>query len=104
MTDEYEMFEKLLLDEIRMNVSDVGLDPWVLNKKNQTSFDIIDLIRHAETCDYIHNLWTRKLLSDISIYKHMNKDPKDFNIFDKIKYNIDESSGNMYINKIIKYI
>ena len=87
-----------------MIITIIGIDLWLLNKKNQTTFDILNPMKYSEICIQIHNIWTRKILHYISLSNHINKDPKCFNIFNKIRYNIDESSGNIYMDKIIKYI
>ena len=96
----------LIFKDIKPFISEYKLDPWLLNKNKQTSFDIINPIPNFnDAYKELLNVWTKRVLNDILLnntYDTMNNN--DNTIFYKIKNNFDEVSSNIYINKISKYI
>ena len=82
-----------------------GLDPWLLNKNNQTPFDLLDPSTNSKI--YIESLqvWTILTFNEILIVDTVTtSNPSTYHILDKIRYNLDESTSKSYLNIISCYL
>jgi hypothetical protein len=79
-----------------MFIFDYGLDPWLLNKNNQTPFDLLDPITHRTTYDMFFTLWSKCIFCKLILKDIITSTST---IFDKIEESLEES----IIKKIIAY-
>jgi hypothetical protein len=89
------------VDEIKILIIEYELDPWLLNNNKQTSFDVIDLHIYPDLYNDIYSIWTKYILHKRLLNNNYNKNNNIFNI---IKYIIDETTSTIFINNITKYI
>ena len=88
-------------NEIKMYIYKYGLDPWLLNKKNQTPFGLLDPNSNPRIYNTLLQIWIKKLFHDILLNDTCTYiNPSHISIFDNLKNNFDKS----LIQKIIKYI
>jgi hypothetical protein len=89
-----------------MFISEYKLDPWLLNKKNQTSFDLLNSTIHFKTYNELHNIWKNIIFNGMILKDTNNTNTNNSNItiFGKIKNKYDDSASNIIMNKIFMYI
>ena len=103
LQENNEIFHNILINELNLFLLQFNIDPWILNNKNETIFDIINPIHYSETNTKIYSLWGKHVLYTI-LWNDITSDPMNFNIFEKIKNNFDETTCDIYNNKINMYI
>ena len=84
-----DLFPSTISDEIKLLISEYGLDPWLLNNENETPFDTIE---NSDTYNEILNIWTKQIYYTIlsNDTNTTSKYPFFTTIFDKIKNNFDD--------------
>ena len=87
---------------MKILISEYGLDPWLLNKNNQSPFDLLDPITNPNVYNQLLILWTRKAMYKVLFtdLRFSIRNPDQFTIFDKIHNTMNDT----LTNKIYKYI
>jgi hypothetical protein len=100
---ENNIFHNILINEFDLFVTQLGIDPWIEDNKNETIFDIIDPTNHSEINTNIYSILGKHILNTILLHD-TTIDPMHFTMFDKIKHNFDETTSDTYIHKIYLFI
>jgi hypothetical protein len=88
-----------------MLISEYGLNPWLLNNKNQTPFELIDIKKYSEIYNKLYSSWANGifyilLLEDSTIYNNF----KPITIFEKLRISFGELAKNPFVKIISNYI
>ena len=92
-----------------MFLSEYNLDPWLLNKNNQSPFDLLDPIKHTKKYKHLLDIWSNKiyhqiLINDSTLTSSIHTTTTTTTIFKKIQYIFDDSTFHTLIGKITKYM
>ena len=93
----YRKWYTRILFKIHFFILENGLDPWLLNKKNQTPFDLLDT--HCTTYNQLFNLWSKQIFCKFLFNVNSTTTSTSSSIFDKLGNSFEES----LIKKIIAY-